>query len=539
MDWECCLTKEEFKPNECPFIAQDENELYATHKRSIIEKCLECPGFRNDLNRLKAADPLAATLIQHLSDEFLHLREQLQSVSGFLNSRNREIQFLNEIGNVLQTSLELDEILSVAMTAITAGKGFGMNRAFLLLTDKERNILKGYIGVGPRSYQEAWQIWDDICRSDFSLKDMAKDFYDTKLSSEKVKFRDILEQLIVPLNDQEHFINRAFVQGRPTLVEDAFNNKNVDPAFTCAIGADNFLVLPLVSKNRRIGVIIADNFFTHKPITTQDMESMETLAFPVAYAIERAALHERLQEELVKLTEANNKLQEQQRLILKMEKMALVGKITSSIAHSIRNPLMIIGGFARSLQKSLAEEDPKRGHIESIVRETKQLEEVLSEVLGYADALHPTIDLWDINQLIINVSREYQNKLEKIGITCPLELQPDLPMVFIDYKQLAYCIRKIIGTTIEAMTEGGELRIRTFLDADCIALELRDTSNKVTLATDDFMATPEFTTQGQISTLGISLCKMILEKYSQSFQAEKSPEGGMKYTIRLSLHKEE
>ena len=365
-------------------------------------------------------------------------------LAGFLNSRNREIQFLHEIGVVLQTSMELDEILSVAMTAITAGKGFGMNRAFLLLADKERINLKGYLGVGPRSYQEAWQIWEDIGRNDVSLKDMAKNFYDTKLSSEKVKFQDILEQLVIPLADRNHIINRAMLKGKPLLVEDSFHNSEVDPALARILGVDTFLILPLVSRNRCIGVIIADNFITHKAITTLDMESMETLAFPVAYAIERTSLYERLQEDVVKLTEANNKLKQQQQLIVKMEKMALVGKITSSIAHSIRNPLMIIGGFARSLQKNLAPDDPKREYIDSIVLEARQLEDTLTEVLGYADSLHPATDMWDLNQLAINVCKEFQDKVSQAGINLSLNLGSDLPMVLIDYKQIAYCIRKII-----------------------------------------------------------------------------------------------
>ena len=48
--------------------------------------------------------------------------------------------------------------------------------------------------------------------------------------------------------------------------------------------------------------------------------------------------------------------------------MALVGRITSSIAHSVRNPLMIIGGFARSMLKNSSESDPGRTFIESIVQ---------------------------------------------------------------------------------------------------------------------------------------------------------------------------
>ena len=86
-----------------------------------------------------------------------------------------------------------------------------------------------------------------------------------------------------------------------------------------------------------------------------------------------------------------------------MEKMALVGQITSSIAHSIRNPLTIIGGFARTLIKSTPAETPSGSTSSRSCSEAKRLEEVLEEVLNYSESLHPTFDFWDINQLVARV----------------------------------------------------------------------------------------------------------------------------------------
>ena len=163
-------------------------------------------------------------------------------------------------------------------------------------------------------------------------------------------------------------------------------------------------------------MIIADNCITHRRITEEDMHSLETFAFPVAFAIERASLYDRLQVELNHVTEAGNKLKEQQELIVRMEKMALVGRITSSIAHSIRNPLMIIGGFARSMLKNTPQDDPKRDFIESIVGETRQLEGVLDDILNYSDSLYPTRDFWDVNHLVESVIRDSGEALQSRGL---------------------------------------------------------------------------------------------------------------------------
>ena len=143
---------------------------------------------------------------------------------SFLNSKTKEISFLHELSLVLQTSLDLDEVLSVALTAITSGKGFGMNRAFLLMTDKERKHLKGYLGIGPMNYEEAWRIWQEIDQNKASLTAMARNFLENKLSSEKAKFHDILEKISVPLGDHDHIFNRALRERKPILVTDAFHS---------------------------------------------------------------------------------------------------------------------------------------------------------------------------------------------------------------------------------------------------------------------------------------------------------------------------
>jgi len=538
LDWECCWSKDEITPDACPYIGEGEEDLYTSHRRRVVEKCVECPRFKNDLARMKSSGNPLSDVLPYILTEFQEQKSQMGAMLSFLNSKTREIKFLREVSLVLQTSLDLDEVLSVAMTAITAGKGFGMNRAFLLMTDKERRNIRGYLGVGPKDYEEAWRTWEDIGRSNFSLKELAKDFQKTKLDSEKVKFHDILGLLTVPLSDQGHIFNRALRGKKPILVENALHNPDLDRGLARILGVDCFLVMPLISRNRRIGVIIADNCITQKPITLQDMQSMETFAFPVAFALERASLYERLQEEVAKQKSANLKLREQQELIVKMEKMALVGKITSSIAHSIRNPLMVIGGFARTLLKGSTEDDEKRSYLESIVRETRQLEEVLSEVLDYSESLFPVMDLWDLNELLSTALEEMSGSLQEAGVACHCELSPELPMVRTDYKQISYCVKTIISTALAAMETGGELRVETALDGDAVLVRISDSGATLSKKALEALTAPFFLTQEMGAGVGLSLCKTILERQGSSLSIISRPGGGNTYSIRLLTRKE-
>jgi signal transduction histidine kinase len=539
VDWDCCWTSHEIPLGKCPNIFEGEEALYGAFRRRVLEKCLECPSFRADVGRLQQEGGPFAEVVPLLVAEVLNQKAQLTSLASFLNTKSREIRFLHELGTVLQTSMELDEVLSVALTAITAGQGFGMNRAFLLLVDRDAGMLRGHLGIGPRDYDEAWRIWSEIDQRGANLESMAHDLQRSKLASEKVKFQDMLQALSVRLDDNEHIFNRALQERKPFLIENAYDNQLVDRHVAEVLGVDSFLVVPIISVYRRIGILLADNFVTRKPVTPHDLQSIETFAFPVAFAIERASLYERVQEQVDKLTLANAKLKEQQELILRMEKMALIGRITSSIAHSIRNPLMIIGGFARSLLKSSVQDDPKREYLDTIVREAKQLENALEEVLNYSDSLYPVVDQWDINQLVQNVCSELKLVLEQRQVSLSLELGAHLPEINIDYKKIAYCVRTVMGNSLENVRGVTAISILTRADDDAVYIEVSDNGDPYTPIEQDSIVTPFAATQELGSGLGLPLCKTILERYGNHFLIETPPEGGTKYTIRLLQTRED
>lgn len=538
MEWECCWAKPEIQQVDCPNIAEGEEDLYHLHRRRLVEKCLECNGFRNDLERLQQMQSPMAEVIPFLVSEVLDLKSQVSSMASFLTTKSREIKFLHELSVVLQTTLDLDEVLSVALTAITAGKGFGLNRAFLLMVDKERRFLKGYLGVGPRNFEEAWHIWEEINQHSVSLRVMAANFQKNKLPAERAKFRDILEGLTVPLDRHDHLFNRALQERRPILVQDAFHNPQVEPQLASLLGVDTFLVMPLISVHRRIGVIVADNCITHKPITPQDMQSLETFAFPVAFALERASLYDRVQEQVEQLTAVNAKLQEQQDLIVRMEKMALMGRITSSIAHSIRNPLMVIGGFARSLLKNSTTDDPRRDYLESIVRESKTLEDALTEVLNYSDSLFPAIDRWDLNQLVASVCQEMHGALEQRGLACHTNFASDLPRIYVDFKKIAYVLRTIATTIMDKTSDVSRIEVRTYWDSEAAYIEISHDGRRQASGPGGEPGTI-LLSAGDLATIpGLELCRSILEKYGNHFTIKDLPDGRICYTIRILLTRE-
>jgi signal transduction histidine kinase len=323
------------------------------------------------------------------------------------------------------------------------------------------------------------------------------------------------------------------------MVQGAFQHPDVPPELARLLGVDTFLLMPLISRNRRIGMIIADNCITNRSISEEDMRSLETFGFPVAFAIERASLYDKLQVELNRVTEAGKKLKEQQELIVKMENMALVGRITSSIAHSVRNPLMIIGGFARSMLKNSPATDPKRTFIESIVAETHQLEGVLDEILNYSDSLYPTRDFWDVNQLVEATLRDTADILTSLGYAITYSPGYDLLPVYIDFKQLSYCLRTLLQNDISGVGTDLSITISSHREENCIVLRIQDHSRHISQAELDHLLVPFSETQDLGAGLGLALCKTMLEKQGVPFVALADEYSGIDYTIILPTSKEE
>jgi len=539
VDRECCWNRDVIEQEDCPEVDEGEEDLLVSKRQRNLEKCCDCPIFLSDVRQQENDTNPLAPVLANLLVEFRRQKTQIQSLVSFLDNKTLEIRFLHELGSVLQSSVDLDEVLSVALTAITAGKGFGMNRAFLLLCDREEGVLKGYLGLGPRNMEEASQVWNEILQNDMDLQTLAQNFRLNKLSSERAKFHDVLEQLTIPLSNKDHIVVKALDGKRPIMVEGAFQHPDVPPELARLLGVDTFLLMPLISRNRRVGIIIADNCITHRTITEEDMHSLETFGFPVAFAIERASLYDKLQVELNRVTEAGKKLKEQQELIVRMENMALVGRITSSIAHSVRNPLMIIGGFARSMLKNSPASDPKRSFIESIVAETRQLEGVLDEILNYSDSLYPTRDYWDVNQLIETALRDTAGVLTTLGYTASYLPGYDLPPVYIDFKQLSYCLRTVLQNDVSGVGTDLIIAISSWSCDDTVVLRIEDRSRHISQAELDRLLVPFSETRDLGAGLGLALCKTMLEKQGIPFVAQADVHAGIRYIITLPTCKEE
>jgi signal transduction histidine kinase len=513
-------------------LRDGDDPLLYDRKQRFLLRCINCPLFLEDLRRLGPEAGDLPQLFPFAIEELVGQRAQIQELQGRIESLERQGSFLREVGQELQSSLDKDAVIAMALTAVTAGEGFDLNRAILLLVDHHSQSLLGYLAIGPRNHAEAGRIWQEIAQRNFSLREMAQRLRTEKIATERAKFQDLLDTLATPMHRSEHLFIQTLDSHLSRHIPDLAREPGIDPAQVAALGVQEIILVPLISKRRRIGLLLADNLINSRPLGQRDLQALETFAAPVAYAIERAELYERLQLELERTTSANRRLKEQQQQILQMEKMALVGRITADIAHSIRNPLTIIGGYARNLTKTMPEDDTQRPAIDSIIRESLRLEDALEEVLLYSEARHPTLDNWDINQILHGAYAGIQDDLNATAATVKLDLAPALPLARVDFKRLGYCLRSILKQLVHAATAKSRIAIASRQNEQQILVTFTGTNLDSDRLPHPGDATPD--SCGKSSGLDLALCARILEGQNAALDIQTEPPGTVYMTIAIT-----
>ena len=132
--------------------------------------------------------------------------------------RNQELSRLFFISSAMRGTLELDRLLRMILTAVTMSDGLGFNRAILFLVDESKAVLRGAMGVGPASPEEAFQIWDRLSLEKKTLSDIIYEIETGPLR--KDSFLDRLSlSMEIPLSE-DTVLTRAAKERKPFNIQD-------------------------------------------------------------------------------------------------------------------------------------------------------------------------------------------------------------------------------------------------------------------------------------------------------------------------------
>lgn len=253
-----------------------------------------------------------------------------------------------------------------------------------------------------------------------------------------------------------------------------------------------------------------------------------------------------------------------QQLLFHSEKMAVIGQLTTSITHEINNPvgyvysnMQTLSDYASDLIKTVEalsdagnraqaaaikaefDFDYISTDLHSLLKESGfGLEQVLSQItalkdLSHSDELH--FQLADIQTgiqssiKIVNNDLKYKVKLHK-------ELAP-LPPIECIPSQLYQVVLNLLVNAGHAITEQGDIYIRTGSAADRVWIEVQDTGSGIPAQHLDKIFEPFFTTKavGKGTGLGLALCKNIIDRHHGVIEVSSEPGVGSSFKIWLPV----
>jgi signal transduction histidine kinase len=449
-----------------------------------------------------------------------------------LEKKINELSILCELGKSLGGTLNLEETLQIILICVTARQGLGFNRAFLLLLNQTGTLLEGKLAIGPSNSEEAKRIWDSLSAREQSLEEVLRSYRDV-LKEKDVLINQVVRKLKIVLSDKRNPLVQSILNKRAYNVFKEENQKEAE--FFKLLGADQFAIAPLISKDKMLGVILADNLITRRPIEDEDVKLLSISAHHAAAAIESSQLYQELAEKVSKLEEANQKIAESSKRLLKVEKLSVLGQITSQLAHELRNPMTIIGGFANSILKKKDEEDPDHEYIKIIAEETQRMEKVLNNVLNFSrpDKFHQ--EVVNLDKLVDQTFEMMEPEMDTTKISVVRLPSPILPSVYANPDLIRQSLLNVFRNAIWAMPQGGILTVATRQRDKWARIEIKDTGFGIPSEHLDKIFDPFFTTRPESCGLGLTISSEIIKNHGGRIDVESIEGKGATLYIELPL----
>ena len=209
-----------------------------------------------------------------------------------LLKKNMELNRLLFISSTMRGTLEVDRLLRMVLTAVTLGDGLGFNRAMLFLVDEDARMIRGAMGVGPATHDEAWEIWSRLSTESKDIQTIMQEIEQGPLSKDSRMDRICLS-ILIPL-EANTIMTRAVQEKKVLNVADVSTEPLSDPVLIQKLGTAAYAVVPLISRDKVFGVLWVDNLYSSKVITDHDIEIVKGFTNHIASAIENARLFEKV-----------------------------------------------------------------------------------------------------------------------------------------------------------------------------------------------------------------------------------------------------
>ncbi len=456
--------------------------------------------------------------------------QQMVQFAAENDKKVKELSLLYRISNTMLSTINLNKLTHLTLTALTAGANPFFERAMLFLINEKTAVMQGMLGVTRETAAGKALLdgeWGEISLIpwDMSEEEMAR--------QRDAEFSRMVRETRLPLDKTCNVSSKAVLEKRLVYVADVEREKRVDREFVRRFAVQSFAAAPLMAKQQVVGVLVVDNSLSGKAITPEDLRFLQLFTNQAGMAIENSMLYSRIED-------AHLDLREAQEQIIQGERLAAIGEMAASIAHELKNPLVSIGGFAKRLEKKIPADLPEHKYAGTIVREVTRLEKMLSEVLSFSKKATICYMDCDISGIIEDSLAVVSSSLEESGIRVSKSIAPEKLQIHGDCQQLKQVFINLFFNAQEAMKSGGVLQVTvapaTLGQRKALAVKVSDSGGGIPLEILNNIFNPFFTTKASGTGLGLAIVHRIITNHGGKIEINNRPGIGAEFTVTLPLH---
>ncbi|MCP3738349.1 ATP-binding protein [Rossellomorea sp. BNER] len=226
-------------------------------------------------------------------------------------------------------------------------------------------------------------------------------------------------------------------------------------------------------------------------------------------------------------------LRKNEEMMIRTEKLSLIGQLAAAVAHEIRNPLTSIKGF---IQLLIATKKVEESHLDIILSEIDRIQIISGEmlVLGKKQAFnYKRESLREILKQVL-VLMEAQSNLVNVKINY-YDLSIDPPFVYGESNQLKSIFINIIQNAVEAIEREGHVSVSLYASGTDVIIEVEDNGNGISEERLLSLGEPFYSTKEKGTGLGLVVCKKIIERHNGKIEFQS--ELGSGTTVKIILPK--
>lgn len=219
------------------------------------------------------------------------------------------------------------------------------------------------------------------------------------------------------------------------------------------------------------------------------------------------------------------------------DRLASVGEMAAGIAHEIKNPLTGIAAAITILKDDYVEADPRTEIVNEVLEQIKRLDKTVNDLLFFGKPTQPEPAYTNINYVLKKTLMFASQHRGGKNIEKRLELQEDLPPVYVDPKQIQQVFLNLILNAVQAMQNGGVLTLTSALvegdGQQWVQIGIADTGPGIPPQILEKIFTPFFTTKAQGTGLGLAICHQLISQHNGRIFVASEDGKGTVFTIEL------